>query len=55
MDIREISQKATRRKVAAIFVKPRNDALYKQLLYIAKGLTIDDDMLASVLHIRNNA
>ena len=49
MDIRDISQKETRRKIVAIFVKPRNNIRYKRLSYIAKGLTIDDDALASVL------
>ena len=49
MDIRDISQKATRRKVAAIFVKPRNDIMYNQLTYIARGMAIDDDVLAPTL------
>jgi len=49
LDVRDITSKATRRKVAAIFVKPRGDDLYKRLTYIAKGMTIDDDIFASML------
>ena len=48
-DLRDISAQATRRKIAAIFTKPRNKTLYENLTYIAKDLTIDDDNLASVL------
>ena len=44
--------KATRRRVIAIFFKPRNEILYKQLTYIGKGMTIDDSVLASVLRER---
>ena len=47
MDIRDISLKATRHKVAAIFVKQRSEAMYRQLSYIAKGLTIDDMIYTS--------
>jgi len=49
LDVRDITSKATRRKVAAIFVKPSGDNLYKRLTYIAKGITIDDDVLAPML------
>ena len=49
-DLRDISAQATRRKVAAIFTKPRNKTLYDNLTYIAKDLTIDDDILVSVLN-----
>ena len=48
-DLRDISAQATRRKIADIFTKPRNKALYENLTYIAKGLAIDDENLASVL------
>ena len=51
-DVREITTQATRRKVAAIFVKPRNDSMYATLTYIAKGLTLDDDAFLSVLRER---
>ena len=49
LDVRDITSKATRRKVAAVFVKPRGDDLYKRLTYIAKGMTIDDDIFASMI------
>jgi hypothetical protein len=49
LDVREITTQATRRKVAAIFVKPRRDKEYKTLTYIAKGLTVDDDTLLPTL------
>ena len=45
LDVREITTQATRRKVAAIFVKARHDSEYKTLTYIAKGLAVDDDAL----------
>ena len=48
-DVREITIQATRRKIAAIFIKPRGCGLYKHLSYIAKGITIDDDFLAPLL------
>ena len=48
-DLRDITANATRRKVAAIFVKPRTDDLYRQLTYIAKGITIDDTAISSIL------
>ena len=44
-DVREITIHATRRRVAAIFIKPRGTELYKQLTYIAKGVMLDDDHL----------
>ena len=49
LDVRDVTLKATRRKVAAIFVKPRGDELYRQLTYIAKGMTIDDAVISSIL------
>ena len=49
MDVRDITSKATRRRVIAIFTKPREKALYSQLTYIAKGMTIDDPLLAPLL------
>lgn len=48
-DIRDITSQATRQKVTAIFVKPRQNDKYSTLTYIAKGLTIDDDILQPVL------
>ena len=54
MDVRDVTAKATRRKVVAIFVKPREDALYSQLSYIAKGMSVDDPMLASILRMKVN-
>ena len=44
VDVREITEKATRRKVVAIFTKTRANELYDQLTYIAKGMTIDDEV-----------
>lgn len=52
VDVRDITAHATRRRVAATLVKPRNDALYKQLTYIANGMTVDDDTIAPILHER---
>jgi len=49
IDIRKITTQATRHRVVAIFVKVRNEALYKQLTYLAKGMTIDDDSIAPIL------
>ena len=42
-DVREITMRTSRRRVTAIFVKHRDDCLYRRLTYIAKGLTIDDE------------
>ena len=61
-DVRDITSQSTRRRVAAIFVKQRGDAYYKQMTYIAKGMTIDNATLKVPLtfcgccggHIRNN-
>jgi hypothetical protein len=53
-EIRDIKAQATRRKIAAIFVKPWRDTEYKSLTYIAKGLTADDDVLLSTLRGRVN-
>ena len=50
LDVREITIQATRRRVAAILTKPRADSRYKRLTYIAKGMTIDNDILAPVLN-----
>ena len=43
LDVRDITRQATQHRIIAIFVKPRKDALYKQLSYMAKGITIDDN------------
>jgi hypothetical protein len=48
-DVREITMQATRRKVIAIFRKPKQAEKYSELTYIAKGLTIDDANLQPVL------
>ena len=48
-DVREITSKATRRKVAAVLIKARSDVLYKRLTYLAKGLTIDDALFKPVI------
>lgn len=49
LDMRQITEQATRRKIAAILVKSCNDSLYKHLSYISKDMTIDDDVLAPIL------
>jgi len=49
MDVRDITTQATRRRVVSIFIKPRREALYKQLTYIAKGVTINDINLLPIL------
>jgi hypothetical protein len=51
-EIRDIKTQATRRKIAAIFIKPWRDAEYKTLTYIAKGLAVDDDILLPALRGR---
>ena len=50
-DMRTITMKPVQR-IAAIFVKGFNDARYRNLTYIAKGLTIDDDIFISVVRER---
>jgi len=47
-DVRNITIQSTRRRIAAIFVKQRGDELFSQLTYIAKGMTIHDEVFASV-------
>ena len=47
-DVRDITTQATRRRVIAIFTKPRSDKLYKHLTYIAKGIFIDDNALSLI-------
>ena len=42
LDIRDITKKAARHRIAAIFIKPRQESCYTCLTYIAKGLTIED-------------
>jgi hypothetical protein len=51
VDVRSITSHATRRRVAAIFRKPRNVSKYSELTYIAKNVTINDD---SFTHIMQN-
>ena len=48
-DVREITIQATRRKVIAIFIKNRRDEKYSRLTYIAKGMTIDDNIFDEAL------
>ena len=48
-DVRDITLKATRRKIVATFIKPKKDEKYSTLTYIAKGVTIDDDILQAAL------
>ena len=48
-DMRDITEQAARRKIAAIFTKPRSEKMYKNLTYIAKGISINDNFLASIL------
>jgi hypothetical protein len=50
MDVRDITTQATRRKVAAIFVKSHRDVLYSQLTYAAKGVTVDDENLQQIIN-----
>jgi len=47
-DVRDITLKATRHRVIAIFVKNRNDALYNELSYIASGISIGDKVFDSI-------
>jgi len=47
-DVRLISKKPVQR-IAAIFVKGFKDAKYHDLTYIAKGISVDDDILNSVI------
>jgi len=49
MDIRDITIKATRRRVVAILVKSRGDDLYKQVSYLAKGVNIKNPVIALLL------
>ena len=49
-DVRDITSQATRRKIAAVFVKQRGDELYKQMTYIAKGMTISDVTFKATLN-----
>ena len=49
IDMRDLTIKESRRKVIAIFVKPRADARYKKLTYIAKGVSKEDEILATVV------
>ena len=50
MDVRDVTSKATRQKVIATFVKPREETFYSHLSYIAKGVTIDDPLLEKILN-----
>ena len=50
-DMRIITKKPVQR-IAAIFVKGFADTMYCELTYLAKDISIDDDLLASVLRDR---
>ena len=50
-DMRTITKKPVQR-IAAIFVKGFNDIKYRNMTYIAKGLTIDDYVLIPVMRER---
>ena len=47
-DMRTITKKPVQR-IAAIFVKGFNDEKYSKLTYIAKGLSVDDDIFIPVM------
>jgi hypothetical protein len=49
-DLRDITNHATRRKIVAIFVKPREEPLYERLTYIARDVAIDDAILKPITH-----
>jgi len=49
IDVRDITIKATRQRIAAVFIKRRGDILYNHLTYIAKGVSIDDEIFSSIL------
>jgi hypothetical protein len=49
IDIRDITANSTRRKVIAVFSKPRANEFYKRLTYIAKGVMIDDNIFKPIL------
>ena len=51
-DVRDITIQSTRRRIVAILVKPRKDALYKQLTYITKDTTLESIVLAPDLRNR---
>lgn len=48
-DVRDITTKATRHRVIAIFAKPRGNNMCDSLTYLAKGITIDDAILAKIM------
>ena len=43
-DVRDITLKATRHRIIAILVKSRSDKLYNELTYIAKDMSIEDEV-----------
>jgi hypothetical protein len=47
-DLREAT-KHPQQRIIAIFRKPVKDAKYAELTYLAKGVTLDDDILSSIL------
>ena len=52
LDVRDITVQSTRRRIIAIFVKPRKDALYRQLTYIAKDISLDEVVHTHTIHDR---
>ena len=49
IDMRDITIKDSRRRIAAIFSKPKNDVLYKKLTYIAKGIELNSILKSDIL------
>ncbi len=49
-DLRDITTKSSRYRIIAIFSKLRTDTRYKHLTYIAKGITISDEILIPVIN-----
>jgi hypothetical protein len=49
-DLREITERATRRRVAVIFVKPRMSIKYKCLTYLSKDIDINSDNLIAAIN-----
>jgi hypothetical protein len=50
-DVREVT-KHPQQRIIAIFRKSIKDAKYAELTYLAKGVTLDDDILSSILEMK---
>lgn len=46
--VNNVTSKASRSRIIAIFVKQKSDLLYNHLTYIAKGVTIEDALLPAI-------